>query len=48
LEQGVSIFTIQLLLGHTHIQTTMIYLHIQHHTQLPVVSPLDTLAEVQK
>jgi site-specific recombinase XerD len=48
LEQGASIFTVQHLLGHAHIQTTMIYLHIQHHSQLPVISPLDTFAEVQK
>lgn len=43
LEQGVNIVTIKELLGHAHIQTTMIYLHV---AQLPYIaphSPLDTL-----
>jgi hypothetical protein len=39
LEQGTGIFTIQHLLGHSHIQSTMIYLHVQQHSQLPAVSP---------
>ena len=42
LEDGVSIFTIKQLLGHSNISTTMFYLHIEKIGQLNVVSPLDT------
>ena len=43
LEQGVDIFTIQRLLGHTSIRTTLIYIHIQRHHLRQVVSPFDLL-----
>lgn len=43
LNQGVNIHVIKTLLGHSKIETTMIYLHLQRHTQLGIVSPLDVL-----
>ena len=43
LEQGVNILTIQELLGHSHIETTMVYLHIAKPSTQNVFSPLDTL-----
>ena len=43
LEQGVNILTIQELLGHAHIETTMVYLHIAKPSPQSVFSPLDTL-----
>ena len=41
LQNGCDIRRIQLLLGHTHINTTMIYAHIVDAHRLNVVSPLD-------
>lgn len=43
LEQGVNILTIKELLGHAHIETTMVYLHIAKPSAQTVISPLDTL-----
>jgi len=43
LEQGVNILTIQKLLGHAHIETTMVYLHIAQPSPQTVFSPLDAL-----
>ena len=43
LEQGANILTIKQLLGHAHIETTMVYLHIARPTAQTVVSPLDAL-----
>ena len=43
LEQSVNILTIQELLGHAHIETTMMYLHIAKPSPQTVFSPLDTL-----
>jgi site-specific recombinase XerD len=43
LEQGVNILTIKELLGHAHIETTMVYLHIAVPSAQTVFSPLDTL-----
>ncbi len=42
LQNGCDIRQIQLLLGHTHINTTMVYAHIVDAHQLKVASPLDT------
>ncbi len=44
LENGVSIFHIKQLLGHSDISTTCFYLHLVKISELNVVSPLDTLA----
>jgi integrase/recombinase XerD len=43
LEQGVNILTIKELLGHAHIETTMIYLHLARPSVSLAFSPLDTL-----
>lgn len=40
---GNNIHVIKTLLGHSSIQTTMVYLHLQKHTQLGIVSPLDAV-----
>ena len=46
LESGMDIYRIKELLGHTFIQTTSFYLHLQN-VQDDVKSPLDTLSENQ-
>ena len=43
LEQGVNILTIKELLGHAHIDTTMIYLHLAKPMLNMAFSPMDTL-----
>ena len=43
LNAGCNIHTIKELLGHSHLQTTMVYLHLQSHVMQQVVSPLDRL-----
>jgi site-specific recombinase XerD len=43
LEQGVNIVTIKELLGHAHIETTMIYLHLARPCASLAFSPMDTL-----
>ncbi|MBL7845864.1 MAG: tyrosine-type recombinase/integrase [Cyclobacteriaceae bacterium] len=43
LEDGVDIYSIQRLLGHSDIQNTITYLHIARLRPLPGHSPLDTL-----
>lgn len=43
LDQGVDIHSIKELLGHTKLETTMIYLHLQQSKRATLVSPLDTI-----
>ena len=40
-EQGCDIRTVQDLLGHRHLETTMIYTHVAQTNRLGIVSPLD-------
>lgn len=40
-EAGYDIRTVQELLGHSNLQTTMIYTHVAANRRLGVVSPLD-------
>jgi integrase/recombinase XerD len=43
LDNGSNLHVIKTLLGHSKIETTMVYLHLQQHTQFGIVSPLDKL-----
>jgi site-specific recombinase XerD len=47
LEAGVSLPMIQLLLGHSNITTTMVYLHVSTISMDRVVSPLDLAAATE-
>jgi len=44
LENGENIRTVQELLGHKDVRTTMIYLHVMNKPGLAVRSPVDALA----
>ena len=46
LESGVDIHTIQRLLGHGHVSTTMRYFHLAHHKLTGTTSPLELLDSV--
>jgi len=46
LESGVDIHTIQRLLGHGHVSTTMRYFHLAHHKLTGITSPLEMLDTV--
>lgn len=46
LAMGTDLFTIQKLMGHDDIRTTMIYLQVNHPgTQKPLISPLDLIQQ---
>ena len=43
LEAGAHLPTIQRLLGHKHITTTMVYLHVTHQTTRDALALMDQL-----
>jgi integron integrase len=45
-ERGVDLRTVQLLLGHESLETTMVYLHLARRGPAGVASPLDVLGDV--
>jgi len=45
LDEGAHLFAIQKLLGHRHIQNTLIYLHLQRNFAREIQSPIDKLLE---
>jgi len=45
LENGTDIFTIMRLLGHSHIQTTLVYLHAKTKDLAGITSPLDVIIQ---
>ncbi|MFQ6115117.1 MAG: tyrosine-type recombinase/integrase [bacterium] len=45
LEQGVDLFTIKELLGHSTIITTLQYLHLQQNKRSTIVNPIDHMLE---
>ena len=42
-DNGSNIHVIKTLPGHSKLETTMVYLHLQQHTQFGIVSPMDKL-----
>lgn len=47
LDNGCDIHTIKELLGHTKLETTMIYLHLQQSKRAAITSPLDVVMNAQ-
>lgn len=45
MESGADIRTVQELMGHADVKTTMIYLHVMNRPGLSVISPLDRMQE---
>lgn len=45
LDSGVDLHSIKILLGHSRIETTMVYLHLQKSKRAQLVSPFDQLTQ---
>ena len=43
LNTGANLHVIKTLLGHSKLETTMVYLHLQNHTQAGIISPLEAV-----
>lgn len=48
LDEGVDLHSIKVLLGHSRIETTMVYLHLQKSKRAKIVSPFDQLVKSQQ
>jgi hypothetical protein len=46
-ERGIAIRSVQLLLGHESLETTMIYTHVARQGVAGVTSPLDLLSDLE-
>lgn len=47
LDTGTDLHTIKTLLGHSKIETTMVYLHLQKSKRAQLISPFDRLSNTQ-
>ena len=47
LENGYDLRTVQVLLGHSDVRTTMVYTHVLNRGAKEIVSPLDTILEME-
>jgi integrase/recombinase XerD len=47
LDSGTDLHTIKELLGHNHLSTTMIYLHLQTKKRAAICSPFDAMMQAQ-
>jgi site-specific recombinase XerD len=48
LDNGTDLHTIKVLLGHSKIETTMVYLHLQKSKRAKIQSPFDSLFPIKE